>query len=102
MSTPPLERIYLVFTLGITPQTVQKLLTECAAWANQGAKEIYLMFASLGGNVPAGIAAYSALRALPVKLITHNIGNVDSIANIIFLAGEERLAVPHSTFMFHG
>jgi ATP-dependent Clp protease protease subunit len=31
-----------------------------------------------------------------------NIGNVDSIATIVFLAGAERLAVPHSTFMFHG
>jgi ATP-dependent Clp protease, protease subunit len=101
IAVPP-ERIYLVFSLSITPANVQKLLSECAKWANQGTKEIYLFFASLGGNVAAGIAAYNALRALPVKLITHNIGNVDSIANIIFLAGQERLAVPHSTFMFHG
>jgi len=100
-AVPP-ERIYLVFSLGITPQSVQKLLIECAGWANQGTKEIYLLFASLGGNVQMGIAAYNALRALPVKLIIHNIGNVDSIANIIFLAGQERLAAPHSTFMFHG
>ena len=32
----------------------------------------------------------------------HNMGNVDSIWNAIFLAGERRLACPHSTFMFHG
>jgi ATP-dependent Clp protease protease subunit len=99
---PAPQRVYLLFSLAITAQTVTKLLTECASWANQGTKEIYLLFASLGGNVPAGIAAYNALRSKPVKLITHNIGNVDSIANIIFLAGQERLAVPHSTFMFHG
>jgi len=95
-------RIYLVFTLDINPQNVAKLLTECANWANQGTKEIYLHFASFGGNTAAGIAAYNVLRALPVKLITHNIGNIDSVANIIFLAGEERFAVPHATFMFHG
>jgi ATP-dependent protease ClpP protease subunit len=29
-------------------------------------------------------------------------GNVDSIGNAIFLAGDERYACPHSTFMFHG
>src|SRR5207253_6450721 len=99
MSTPPPQRIYLVFSLAITTQNVQKLLLECTKWTNQGTKEIYILFASYGGNVAAGIAAYNALRALPVKLITHNIGNVDSIANIIFLAGQERIAVPHATFM---
>lgn len=103
MATPPTpQRVYLVFSVSITPQTATKLLLECAGWANQGVKEIYLLFASCGGNVAAGIAAYNALRALPVKLITHNIGNVDSVANIIFLAGQERLAAPHATFMFHG
>ena len=28
--------------------------------------------------------------------------HVDSIGNAVFLAGEERYACPHSTFMFHG
>jgi ATP-dependent protease ClpP protease subunit len=32
----------------------------------------------------------------------HNVGNVDSIGNAIFLAGTERFACAHSTFMFHG
>jgi len=39
---------------------------------------------------------------MPFKVITHNVGNVDSIGNAIFLAGEERYACKHSTFMFHG
>lgn len=42
------------------------------------------------------------LRAFPFKLVTHNVGNMDSIGNAVFLAGEQRLACPHSTFMFHG
>ena len=42
------------------------------------------------------------LRAMPFKLVTHNVGRVNSIGNVVFLAGEERYAVPHSTFMFHG
>lgn len=49
-----------------------------------------------------GLNLYNILRALPIKLITHNVGNVDSIGNAIFLAGEERYACIHSTFMFHG
>ena len=43
-----------------------------------------------------------SLRALPAKIITHNIGSVDSIGNVIFLAGEERYACSSATFMFHG
>jgi ATP-dependent protease ClpP protease subunit len=49
-----------------------------------------------------GITIYNVLRALPVRLNTWNMGNVDSIGNVIFLAGAQRFACPHSTFMFHG
>lgn len=49
-----------------------------------------------------GMNLYNILRAMPFKLVTHNVGNVDSIDNAVFLAGEERYASPHSTFMFHG
>ena len=49
-----------------------------------------------------GMNLYNVLRAFSLKLTTHNVGNVDSIGNAIFLAGEERFACPHSTFMFHG
>jgi ATP-dependent Clp protease, protease subunit len=98
----PPQRVYLAFSTNITPQSVGKLLTECANCSNQGVKEIHILFASFGGNVAAGIYAYNVLRALPLKLVTYNVGNVDSIANVVFLAGEERFAVPHATFMFHG
>jgi len=49
-----------------------------------------------------GMNLYNVLRAMPFKLITHNVGNVDSIGNAVFLARAERYACPHSTFMFHG
>src|SRR3546814_4324753 len=49
-----------------------------------------------------GMNIYNVLRALPARLVFHNVGNVDSIGNAIFLAGDIRLACPHSTFMFHG
>jgi ATP-dependent protease ClpP protease subunit len=45
---------------------------------------------------------YNVLRGLPLTLTTHNVGNVDSIGNAVFLAAEQRVACPHSTFMFHG
>lgn len=49
-----------------------------------------------------GMTIYNMARALPFKLVTWNMGNVDSIGNVIFLAGEERYACPLATFMFHG
>ena len=60
------------------------------------------MLSTLGGAVMNGMNLYNVLRAMPFKLITHNVGNVDSIGNAVFLAGAERYACPHSTFMFHG
>jgi hypothetical protein len=55
-----------------------------------------------GGNVVSGIAVYNAMIAMPYPIVTHNIGDVDSIANVIFLGGNERYACPGSTFIFHG
>ena len=50
----------------------------------------------------AGIALYNTLVAMPFKITVHNIGSVNSIGNVIFLAGEERYATSNATFMFHG
>ena len=50
----------------------------------------------------SGINLFNYLRALPIRLITHNMGAIDSIGTVVFLAGSERYANPHATFMFHG
>lgn len=63
---------------------------------------LYFLFASRGGEVDAGIASYNFLKSLPVKIIMHNIGSIDSIANVVFVAAKERYAAPHCTFLFHG
>ena len=63
---------------------------------------LYFLFASNGGSVDAGITLYNFLKALPIKVIMYNIGTIDSIANVIFVAGSERYAAPHATFLFHG
>lgn len=49
-----------------------------------------------------GIAIYNVLRGLPLTITTHNVGNVDSIGTVIYLAGERRYACPQATFMLHG
>lgn len=103
MSQPTLTpRVYVIFTAEINPSTSESLIATMTQCANQGVKEVYLVLSTPGGTVMNGLAIYNVLRGMPFKLTTHNAGNVDSIGNAIFLAGETRYAAPHSTFMFHG
>lgn len=93
---------YINFHAVVLPLTAQHLMSACAQVLHQGHDEIYLMLSTPGGQVASGLTLYNYLRALSCRVVTHNMGNVDSIGNAIFLAGVKRLACPHSTFMFHG
>jgi len=96
------QRAYISFVRPINWDTVNPLLDTCSQAINNGARELYLLLSSPGGDVDPGVAVYNQLRGLPADIITHNTGCIDSIANVIFLAGSKRLACPISTFLFHG
>ena len=91
---------YVMFAKGIDPDSVNELIGTVYTLSNDS-DEVYIFFNSNGGDVNAGIYCYNMLRSLPVVLTTHNVGNVDSIANVIFLAGEKRYVSPSAAFMFH-
>jgi ATP-dependent Clp protease protease subunit len=96
------ETVYVIFTALIDPKTAQALLGVLANCATQKVKRVYLAISTPGGDVVQGITLYNILRGMPFELVTHNVGNVDSIGNAVFLAGTRRYASKHSTFMFHG
>jgi len=96
------ETIYVSFVHPINWDTINPLMKLSNEIVNSGAKELYLLMGSPGGLVDAGFAVYNHLLGLPIKVITHNIGSIDSVANVIFLAGAKRLACENSTFLFHG
>jgi ATP-dependent Clp protease protease subunit len=96
------KTVYVSFSAEIIPATTEALIAVFAKCANEGAEEVYLMLSTPGGSVMNGMNLYNVIRAMPFRLVTHNVGNVDSIGNAVFLAGERRYASPHSTFMFHG
>lgn len=98
----PPEIVYVSFCAEINQNTTESLIATCVNIANNGVKKIYLLFSTSGGFVSSGMTLYNILKSLPVELITHNSGNVDSIGNVIFLAASKRYACKHSTFMFHG
>jgi ATP-dependent protease ClpP protease subunit len=98
----PPETVYVSFTAEIQPATAEALISVLGQQASNGVKHVHLMLSSPGGAVMSGFTIYNAIRGMPFRLTTHNIGNVDSICNVVFLAGEERFVCKHSTFMFHG
>jgi ATP-dependent Clp protease protease subunit len=96
------KQVYVNFMAEISPHTTEALTACLADLVNKGVKEVYLLMSTPGGSVMHGITLHNFLKALPLGLTIHNIGNVDSIGNAIFLAGAKRYACANSTFMFHG
>jgi ATP-dependent protease ClpP protease subunit len=93
---------FISFCADINPQTTEILLGNVSALIGQGFREIHLLLSTPGGSVQHGITMYNLLRGMPIELITHNTGNVDSIGTVVFLAGKVRRACPQATFMQHG
>ena len=94
---------YLSYYDVINEQKTRALMEACAqAIAQTSRSQLYFLFSSTGGSVDAGIALYNYLRALPVPLVMHNTGSIDSIANVVVLAADTRYATPQSSFLLHG
>jgi ATP-dependent protease ClpP protease subunit len=98
----PPQLVYITFSAEINPTTTESLIAQMTNCANKGVKDVCLLLSTPGGRVMNGMNLYNVLRGMPFNLTTHNVGNVDSIGNAVFLAGATRYATPQSTFMFHG
>lgn len=92
----------LTFASGIDQRTIETLMRAAGELVAGGCDELTILFSTGGGNVNNGVTLYNFLRALPVKVVMVNVGSVDSIGIVIFLAGDERYTAPTGTFMFHG
>ena len=98
-----LKTIYVNFYDQITPQTAKPIMAFLSEMVNKEKPDlIYSLFSSPGGTVESGIVLYNFIRALPVEIIMHNTGSIDSIANIVFLSANTRYTSVHSSFLFHG
>ena len=94
--------VYVSFSAEINANTTESLISVMANCSNLQVKKVYLLLSTGGGQVMEGINLYNVLKGMPFELTTHNVGNVDSIGNVVFLAGNKRYATPNATFMFHG
>lgn len=89
------------FLCPVNVSTVSHLQDQCLKAIGNGATKINLHLSSSGGDTLAGFTAYNFLKSLPIPLVTHNLSNIESIANVIFLAGSERFSNQHARFLFH-
>jgi ATP-dependent protease ClpP protease subunit len=97
--------VYLNFFDSIDPVKVNKFIHFTTEVIRQHQPtELYYFISSNGGDVDSGFVLYNFLISLQSKMrITmHNTGTIDSIANVIFVAGQQRFAAPNSSFLFHG
>jgi ATP-dependent Clp protease protease subunit len=73
----------------------------CLQALQNGASELELHMSTEGGNMTAGFALYFFLKSLPLPLTTFNVGSVESVGVVIFLAGSKRYACPGTRFLVH-
>ena len=61
--------------------------------------EIIIRLSSCGGKLSSAFSVYNFLRLIDIPLTIYNTGNVESSAILLYLAGDTRIAVPHSKFL---
>jgi len=89
------------FTGPINASTCGQLIEKASAAVQQDAPCLIVNIATMGGECSYGFTMYNFLMALPIPVHTHNLGTVESMGNIVFLAGHRRTACVHSKFLFH-
>lgn len=95
--------IRLSFTELITVQTVRGFveMLERSIDENPGSDTIEITMCTPGGDVELAIGLYNFLRSLGCRIITVNSSFVNSAGIIIFLAGDDRVCMPASSFFLH-
>jgi ATP-dependent protease ClpP protease subunit len=92
---------YLGFNAAIDRKAAEQIAHLLNDARKNGYTEINLCMSSVGGILDHTYYLYDIIEALGIYLITLNIGNIQSAANIIFLCGSRRYATANATFFFH-
>lgn len=91
---------YILLSGTIDGTAVQEVATIIAGLPGDIGR-LYFLINTGGGEVSQGFALHNLLRGLPYDCVMHNIANVDSIGNTVFLAADTRYACPNATFLLH-
>ncbi|AXH73430.1 MAG: hypothetical protein [Caudoviricetes sp.] len=92
-----MPELFLNGTVGyeITAEKVRDFL------ASEKSKEITVVINSVGGDVFEGLEIYNILRSCNRRVTTVISGIAVSMGSVIFLAGEERIAMDGTLYMIH-
>jgi len=96
------KKSYLNFSVPVTLKSVQQLFNIIQNRLKRGTETFTILISSPGGQVASGVNAFNFLKGVPAKIITHNIGQVDSIGVVIYCAGTKRYCSPNTRFLIHG
>jgi len=97
-----MKETYINYVAQITDRSVSQFLATVQNELQEGADKITVLISSPGGMVRDGISAYNYLKGIPAEVTTHNYGQTDSIAIVIFCAGSKRYCSPNARFLIHG
>lgn len=90
------------FVAGITDKTSSLLLFLLTEQFRSGTNNFRINISSGGGMIFHAVSIFNFLSGLKnVHIHTHNLGQIDSSASLIFLAGHKRTASKSSSFLLH-
>lgn len=90
------------FDVDVTAKSTSTLRDQImSAISQNNADDIVLLISSSGGNLDSGFSTYNFLRSLKKPITAINTGCIESIANIIYLAADKRVAVDNARFLLH-
>lgn len=93
--------VYIKYFAPVNSQTANALMNAIDHKLKEGMQRLVLLISSPGGSVFHGLSIYNYLKGIPVEIITHNFGSVDSIGAVIYCAGDKRFSVPNARFLVH-
>ena len=101
MSPQVPNEAYYTFAGEIDQRAVNRIFGSLNIAVNNGVEKVHLLVQSFGGIVDDGIAVYNYLTHLPLTVVTYNEGAVQSIAVLMYLAGEVRVCAENASFLIH-
>jgi len=95
------QDVVIRFFAPVIEYSINALIDTVDRKMKEGITKFTILISTPGGSVFHGLSAYNYLRGLPVEIITHNFGSVDSIGVILYCGGSKRLSVPQARFLIH-